>query len=533
MNNAKPKLDWSLGEHFVRTARKNWPGRCISDSTGKHLSYGQTLVTALALSAELDKLTPSQDKIAIILPPSVGAALANFAITLLDRVAVNLNYTASEQIINSSLAQCDVKCIISSRSFLEKIKKLKTLPGLIFLEDIIPKLKFTAKLKAYVKARFLPPRLLANASRHRADDLATIIFSSGSSGRPKAVILSHNNIISNIKALTTIFHFKPDDNLCAVLPFFHSFGFTCSLWLPVISGVSAAYVANPLDAELVGKVARNNRSTVIFAAPTFLLNYIRRTKPADFANLWAVVVGAEKLKKKIADSFEARFKIRPLEGYGATELSPVVSFNLPDEQNSHPEKIVNKEGTVGRPIPGVMVKIVDCETEEPLPTGRTGLLMVKGPNVMLGYLNEPKETARVIKDGWYNTGDIAKIDEDGFLTITDRLSRFSKIGGEMVPHLTVEQVFLNALNTHEQLVAVTGVPDCKKGEEIVVLYLEKAGSAEKLHEIITASNLPNIWKPRRNNYIKIESMPTLGSGKLDVMQLRKIASTARNSAVPQ
>jgi acyl-[acyl-carrier-protein]-phospholipid O-acyltransferase/long-chain-fatty-acid--[acyl-carrier-protein] ligase len=172
---------------------------------------------------------------------------------------------------------------------------------------------------------------------------------------------------------------------------------------------------------------------------------------------------------------------------------------------------------------------VDCETEETLPTGSTGLLMVKGPSVMLGYLNDPKETARVIKDGWYNTGDIAKIDKDGFLTITDRLSRFSKIGGEMVPHLSIEQVFLNALDTDENVVAVTSVPDDKKGEEIVVLYLEKAGSAEKLHEIITASNLPNIWKPRRNNYIKIESMPTLGSGKLDVMQLRKIASTAKNS----
>ena len=527
MNNAKPKLDCSLGEHFVRIARENWSRRCISDSTGKNLSYGQTLVAALALSAKLDKLEPYPDKIAIMLPPSVGAALANFAVSLLGKVAVNLNYIVSEQTIKSSLAQCEVKCIISSRSFLEKIKKFEDLPGLIFLEDIVAGLKFTTKLKAYIKARFLPPQLLANASRHSADDLATIIFSSGSSGRPKAVMLSHNNIISNIKALTSVFHLKTDDNLCAVLPFFHSFGFTCSLWLPVISGVSAAYVANPLDAELVGKVAGKNRSTVLFAAPTFLLKYMRKTKPADFASLWAVVVGAEKLKKSIADSFEAKFKIRPLEGYGATELSPVVSFNLPDEQN--PDKIVNKEGTVGRPISGVMVKIIDCETQEPLSTGRAGLLMVKGPNVMLGYLNEPEETARVIKDGWYNTGDIAKIDEDGFLTITDRLSRFSKIAGEMVPHLSIEQVFLNALDTDENVVAVTSVPDEKKGEEIVVLYLEKAGSAEKLHEIITASNLPNIWKPRRNNYIKIESMPTLGSGKLDVMKLRKIASTAKNS----
>ncbi|MHC4394176.1 MAG: AMP-binding protein [Planctomycetota bacterium] len=533
MNNTKPKPDGALGEHFVRTVRENWSKRCISDSTGKHLNYGQTLTSAVALSAELDRLTYAQDKVAVLLPPSVGAALTNFAITLLGKVAVNLNYTASQQIINSAVTQCNIKCIISSRSFVEKIENLKTLPGLVFLEDIVRRLKFTTKLKAYFKARFLPPKMLANARRHHADDLATIVFSSGSSGRPKGVMLSHNNIISNIKALTMVFHLKPDDNLCAVLPFFHSFGFTCSLWLPVISGVSAAYVANPLDGELVGNVARDNRSTILFAAPTFLLKYIRRTRPADFDNFWAVVTGAEKLKKNIADSFEAKFKIRPLEGYGTTELSPVVSFNLPDEQKSRPDEIVNKEGTVGRPVPGVMVKIVDVQTSGPVPTGQTGLLMVKGPNVMLGYLNNPEETARVIKDGWYNTGDIAKVDDDGFLIITDRLSRFSKIGGEMVPHLSIEQIFLNALDTHEQIVAVTSVPDHKRGEELVVLHLEKAGTAEKLHQIIAKSKLPNMWKPRRHNYFRIKSMPTLGSGKLDVMQLRKIAETVKNAVVTQ
>ena len=529
MNKTGAKPTWSLGEHFIRTARKNWHRRCISDSTGKHFNYGRTLIIAVALSAELDRLTRSQDKIAILLPPSTAAALTNLAVTLLGKVSVNLNYSTSRQIINAAVTQCDIKCIISSRTFVEKIENLKALSGLVFLEDILRRLKFTAKLKAYFKARFLPPQLLANARRHHAHDLATIIFSSGSSGRPKGVMLSHKNIISNIKALTTVFHLKPDDNLCAVLPFFHSFGFTCSLWLPVISGISAGYVANPLDGELVGKVACDNRSSILFAAPTFLSNYIRRTKPADFDNLWAVVTGAEKLSKNIADSFEAKFKIRPLEGYGATELSPAVSFNLPDEQKSQPDQIVNKEGTVGRPIPHVMVKIVDLQTNRPVLAGQDGLLMVKGPNVMLGYLNNPEETARVIKDGWYNTGDIAKIDEDGFLTITDRLSRFSKIGGEMVPHLTLEQIFLNALKTHEQLVAVTGVPDHKKGEELVVLHLQKAGTADKLHEIITKSEIPNMWKPRRDNYIRIDSMPTLGSGKLDFMQLRKMASTAKDS----
>jgi acyl-[acyl-carrier-protein]-phospholipid O-acyltransferase/long-chain-fatty-acid--[acyl-carrier-protein] ligase len=238
-------------------------------------------------------------------------------------------------------------------------------------------------------------------------------------------------------------------------------------------------------------------------------------------------VGSEKLKSSIADSFEEKFGIRPLEGYGATELSPVVSLNLPDVQPEVGYQLSNKPGTVGHPIPGVAVRILDVHTREPVGLGQSGILMVKGPSVMLGYLNKEKETAEVLKEGWYDTGDIASIDEDGFLTITDRLSRFSKIGGEMFPHLAVEEVCMRALNTHEQVVAVTSVPEPKKGEELVVLYLEKAGNADKLHEIISKSHLPNICKPRRDNFIKIESIPLLGSGKLDIRRLRRIALEAK------
>ena len=536
----------SLSECFVQAARKNWQRRCISDSTGRRLSYGRTLVRVITLSAELDKLTHGQEKVGILLPPSVGAALANLAVAMLGKVVVNLSFTASEQTIKSAVEQCRIKCIISSRSFVQSNERLKALPGLVFLEDITAKVRLSSKLRAYFQARFMPRRVLTKARSFCGDDLAAVVFSSGSSGEPKGVMLSHRNIISNIEALVTVFKLSPDDNLCGVLPFFHSFGFTCSLWLPVIYGVSASYVANPLDGGLVGQVARQNHSTILFAAPSFLLNYVRRTEPDDFASLRAVVVGAEKLRKHIADSFEAAFGIRPLEGYGTTELSPVVSLNLPEELSCGLSQASHKEGTVGRPVPGVEVKVVSIENNEPrrkaspprgvppgtsgLPAGRAGLLMVKGPNVMLGYLNKEKETAEVLKDGWYNTGDIASIDEDGFLTIIDRLSRFSKIAGEMVPHLGVERVYLRSLNTDEQVVAVTGVPERKKGEELVVLYLEKAGDADRLHEIVSKSELPNIWRPRKDNYIKIESMPALSSGKLDVMRLRKIALAAKNGS---
>ncbi|MFC1676359.1 acyl-[ACP]--phospholipid O-acyltransferase [Planctomycetota bacterium] len=519
----------SLGESFVRVARKNWRRHCISDSTGKKLNFGQALTAAIALKTKLGKITGQHEKIGILLPPSNAAALANAAVTMAGKVTVNLNYTGSRDLINSAIAQCGIKTIISSRKFIDKFENFKSLAGLVFIEDIKNDVNSNDKLTAYIKARLLPKQFLTGRRKFNGDCLATIIFSSGSSGKPKGVMLSHHNILSNIEALRTVFHLNPYDDICAVLPFFHSFGFTAALWLPLVCGISATFIANPLDGAYVGQTVREGESTILFGAPTFLLSYLRRAKPDDFATLRSVVVGAEKLQIRIADSFEVKFGIRPLEAYGMTELSPAVSLNLENTRSGGVFQVGNKPGTVGQPIPGVTVRIVNPETNEELGIGCDGLLMVKGPNIMLGYLNKKQQTDEVLKDGWYNTGDIARIDDDGFITITDRLSRFSKIAGEMVPHIAIEQAYLEALDTHEQLIAVTSVPNPKRGEELIVLHLEKAGNAEKLHEIISKSNLPNIWKPRPDNYIKIKEIPALGSGKLDIMTLRKIAQKAKNN----
>lgn len=520
----------SLGDHFVQVARKNWRRHCICDSTGRRLNYGKTLVSALALGAEIEQLASDRERIGVLLPPSAAAVFSNLAITVLGKVPVNLSYVVSQEAREHAVKQCGVKSIISSRRFVEKVEGIAGMPGIVFLEDIAKRITRPSKLKAYLKARLVPRRFLTRARRFGADDLATVIFTSGSSGRPKGVMLSHHNILSNVEAARMVFRFRPSDDVCAILPFFHAFGFTCTLWLPLLSGVSASYIANPLDGKLVGRIARENGSTLLFGTPTFLNNYVRKAQPEDFATLRFVVVGAEKLKQSVADAFEARFWIRPVEGYGATELSPVVALNLPDVDLGGVFQVGTKPGAVGHPLPGVTVKIVDTDSGEPLDIGQSGLLMVKGPNVMLGYLDMEPKTAEVIKDGWYNTGDIAKVDEDGFITITDRLSRFSKIGAEMVPHLGVEQAYLDGLGTDEQIVAVTSVPAERKGEELVVLYLEAAGDPDKLHQIICSSSLPNIFKPRRDNYIKIDSMPLLGSGKLDVMALRKIALHAKTNA---
>ncbi|HEG43661.1 MAG TPA: hypothetical protein ENH94_06400 [Phycisphaerales bacterium] len=514
----------SLGHTFIKVARKHWKKHAISDPTGKRLSYGHALTSAIAIGDEINKLTRQKEKVGLLLPASVAGALCNMAITINDRVVVNLNYTVSPQARAFAIEQCEIKTVISSRTFLEKLGIAGELPDVIFIEDITDRITSPAKAIAYLKARLTPARRLAKARKFSPDDLVTVIFSSGSSGHPKGIMLSHHNIISNIEAVRMVIHLTPDDHQCSLPPFFHSLGYTAALWMPMLSGISAHFVPNPLDGKLVGKGARENRSTILFAPPTFLLSYLRRAEPGDFATLRLAVAGAEKLKQRLADSFEAKFGIRPLEGYGTTELSPVTSLNVPDVTVADICHIGNKPGTIGHPLPGIAVKVVDIETGDILPPGTPGLLMVKGPNLMLGYLNNEEETQKVIRDGWYDTGDIAKLDEEDFITITDRLSRFSKIAGEMVPHGAIEHVLLHALETSEQVVAVTGAPDPKKGEQLIVLYTENAATPEKLHQIISQSDLPNIFKPRKENYIKIDTMPMLGTGKLDILKLRQIAA---------
>ena len=523
-----PQFGSTLAQSFINTAHKHWHRRCIADFTGRKFTFGQTLTAATALAVELDNATGPCQYIAIMLPPSTGSAIINIAITLLGKVTVNLNYTLSAETIQQSLDQCGRIPIVTSRKFLEKFENLKTLSSFIFIEDVAKNIKKSDKIKAYTKAHFA--KLLFPAAAVHSDTLATIIFTSGSSGQPKGVMLSHKNILSNIQALLKTFYLESSDCLCGILPFFHSFGFTCTLWLPLLAGVPAAYIPNPLDAGTVGKVSNKNKCSVIFATPAFLSTYTRKVSHQDFAHLRAAVVGAEKLKKPIADAFEEKFKIRPIEGYGATELSPVVSLNLPESLSTESFKLGYKENTVGKPVPGIEAKIVSVDDHQPLPPNERGLLMIKGPNVMLGYLNDVAKTSWAIHNGWYNTGDIATIDEDGFITITDRLSRFSKIAGEMVPHISLEQIYNNAIDNGQQTVAVTSIPHPTKGEQLIVLHSPEAPEPEKLHEIVANSNIPNLWKPARKNYVKIESIPTLAAGKVDVRKLREIAMSAKNDS---
>jgi acyl-[acyl-carrier-protein]-phospholipid O-acyltransferase/long-chain-fatty-acid--[acyl-carrier-protein] ligase len=299
---------------------------------------------------------------------------------------------------------------------------------------------------------------------------------------------------------------------------------TPSTWSPLVTGVPVYFHPNPVEGAVIAGMVRERKLTLLFATPTFLLTYLSKAKEDDFKSLRLVITGAEKLKKKLADRFEARFGIRPLEGYGATELSPAAAFNVADFAVDGFRQVGHKDDSVGHPLPGVTAKVVHPDSGEELAENEEGLLLIKGPNVMQGYLDQPEKTAEVLKDGWYSTGDIARIDSDGFIFLVDRLMRFSKIGGEMVPHLAIEEVLLQELNAVNQVVYVTTAPDERKGEKLVVLYTAEAGDAATLQDIIKQSTLPNLWHPRKDNYFLIEEMPTLGSGKFDLKQLKTIAA---------
>jgi acyl-[acyl-carrier-protein]-phospholipid O-acyltransferase/long-chain-fatty-acid--[acyl-carrier-protein] ligase len=515
----------SLGRLFVRAARKHWFKPAMSDTTGKDLKYGKALITVTVLAAQLRKLCADQEKVGIVLPASVGGSLVNIAITMLGKIPVNLNFTASAEAVADAIEQCQIKTIISSRAFLERVKDFKEPEGTVCLEDIMPGITGRDKITALIKAVFAPERSLVSDRGFNPNSIATIIFSSGTTGEPKGIMLSHHNLISNMESFGMVFPFTHRDNMCAALPFFHSFGFACTLWFPLVSGFSVIYHPNPLDGDTIARIVREKRSTILLATPTFLLAYIRRAKREDFSSLLYTITGAEKLRERIALAFEKKFGIAPLEGYGVTETTPAVSVNLPDIGREDSFQRGTLKGTIGQPIPGVAAKIVDAETDEPLPVGEEGMLMIKGPNVMLGYLNRPDRTAEVIRNGWYETGDIAKVDADDFITITDRASRFSKIGGEMVPHIAVEEVFLQAIDNEGRVVVVTGVPDERRGERLVVLYVDEAGTAEALQAFIEKSNLPNLWRPRSEDYIKIDAIPVLGSGKLDLKTVKECAAT--------
>lgn len=524
----RPELMGHLGRATVQGLKKRPFDEAIIDGMdGRARKRGDLLAASIALSRWIKKHCPG-DRVAIVLPPSVGAVVANVGVTLANKVAVNMNFTSGRTALQSAINRGQVTQAISAKLFMKRLEDFPWPREVHRLEEVMVKLKPKIILWRIISA-VTPAWLLSDLlglPRKPDREEAVLLFTSGSSGEPKGVVLSHRNVLGNVQQFGSMLNLGPEDSVMASLPFFHSFGCTVTLWYPLIGGVRSVTYPTPVDVVKNAEIIERHKISLLVTTPTFLRGYLKRAEPKQFASIKLLVTGAEKLPRELAESFEEKFGKHVLEGYGLTETSPVVSTNLPDPAPSRPDDTVqpsDRAGSVGKLLPGQAAQIRDPETDALLSPHELGMLWLKGPNIFEGYLNEPERTAEVLRDGWFKTGDLGRLDEDGFLYIEGRLSRFSKIAGEMVPHETIETKIIEAfaLKTEEErVVAIVGVPDRAKGEALVLLAT-RALSPEKIRENLLAAGLPNLWVPRTVKLV--EKIPILGSGKLDLGKCKELA----------
>lgn len=544
----------TLGRAWISVAKTHLFQTSIIDPISGKFSFGKVLALSLLLSQKIRKTSvafpqgefaPSKECIGILLPASFASSLCNLSILLASKVSVNLNFTAGLKSLNLAIQSAGIKRIFTSKTFLTKLKEkgvVLTFEGveMLYMEDLVSEFKAQkAKLIGYLAMAFLLPSVLLQrifSPEKDTQEVACILFSSGSEGIPKGVMLNHHNIMSNIAQISDVLCVQDDDAILSSLPPFHAFGLTATTFLPLLAGIPSITYADPTDAYGVAQAIAKHQATIMCGTSTFLGIYTRHPKVDRlmFASLRIVVSGAEKLKSETRNAFENKFQRVILEGYGATETTPVVSVNLPCKFDTVNEEIhkANKVGSVGMPLPGTTLKIVDPNTMEELPHGLEGLVLVGGHQVMVGYLNNLAKTQEVIAElngmRWYKTGDKGYLDKDGFLYIIDRYSRFAKIGGEMVSLGNIEEEIAKMIEKSENLeecksVAVA-LEDSKKGEMIVLLIQTPSDETYlELVELVKHSSLPSIAKPK--HYFKVESIPLLGSGKLDLKGAKDLAKT--------
>ena len=524
-------LNKHLGEACVRGLKRAPFRTHVTDGIDhSSLSRAKVLGAAAALSRHLRK-NFSDERIAIVLPASKGAVIANLAVVLAGKVPVDLNFTTGCAAIESSCRRADLRVAISARAFMGRLKDFPWPDQVVTLDELMPRLK--SKIVKWTAISILSPaRLLLRLlqiPKQGGQREAVLLFTSGSSGEPKGVVLSHRNILGNVSQLTVLVDAKPDDAFLASLPFFHSFGLTVTLWYPLVEGIRIVTFPSPLDAAKNAALIEQYKLTFLFATPTFLRGYIRKAEPQQLRSLRLVITGAEKLPLDLAKNFEEHFGQRVFEAYGLTETAPGVSINLPDPQPAKPgEKVQpsSRLGSVGKVAPGIAAEIREPESDAKLSLHDTGMLWLRGANIFEGYLGDPKRTAEVLRDGWLKTGDIGRFDEDGFLYIEGRLSRFSKIGGEMVPHELIEQKIIAALDMEsrdDRLIAIVGMTDEAKGEALVLLSATDIDIAQ-LRAKLDENGVPNLWIPKR--VLRVDSIPVLASGKLDLGRCAELASAS-------
>ncbi len=519
----KGSLAMTLLEGLKKNGSRN---RIFDGADDSELTYDKILAIAIAFSKFIKEETDNP-RVAIVLPPGKGGLIANLAVLFAGKTPVNLNFTAGPEAVRSCIRQSGVDRFITADPFVRKVSSFPWPPNrdLILIERVLPTLKKKIVTWAAVSKALPAPLLgmLLGLNKRRGGDEAALLFTSGSSGEPKGVVLSNRNVLANVTQFASRLDLPKGSSILGCLPLFHSFGCTVTLWYPVIEGVNLVTYPSPLETKRLAELIALHQVNLFLATPTFLRGYMKRIDPAQLASLKLVVTGAEKLPQSLASAFEEKFGIRPQEGYGLTETSPATNVNLPDPQPlpDAPALPSSRHGSVGQMLPGLAVRITDPATDKEVPIHQQGIIWFKGSNVFPGYLNDPKKSAEVLKDGWFRTGDVGRVDDDGFLYIEGRISRFSKIAGEMVPHETVEAAINKVLGLDaesERKIAVVGVPDEQKGEAILLLSTISGPALEQecidLRYKLLDEGLSSLWCPKQ--IVPVNEIPVLASGKLDI-----------------
>jgi acyl-[acyl-carrier-protein]-phospholipid O-acyltransferase/long-chain-fatty-acid--[acyl-carrier-protein] ligase len=489
-----------LHQHFVRIAKRYGSKTAFIDRTSdRRITYSKALIASLILAEKFKKYT--KGFLGIMIPTSAGCAFSILGTLMSGRTPVMINYSTGAA-NNAVYAQkkCNFETIVTSKALLEKIN-CPVVDGMVFIEDIMEEISSSEKLKAALISKLPVKLILKMIHSGHEDDNIVILFTSGSEKDPKAVQLTHRNIASNIRSFSKVMKMYDKDIMLANLPYFHVFGLTVNLWTPLYFGMTIVSYANPLDYKMICTILREEGPTVMVGTPSFLWGYLRKSEPGDFRSVRLIVSGADKCPDVHRREFLEKHGITLYEGYGATETSPVISTNTPEH---------NKPGSVGKVLPDVKVRIENYETGNECTIDEVGRIMVKGDLVMKGYLDDFEETSMRIRHGWYDTGDMGFIDEDGFLWHAGRLKRFVKIGGEMISLVKVEDV-LQKILPESVSCSVVEVLDALKGVKIVAAVTQKVDERKILKQM--SEQLPNIALPKQ--FIVIEDLPKMGSGKVD------------------
>ena len=496
-----------LHQQFVKMAKKHSKKLAIKDkTTNKDVPYDRALIGALILSKKFQKY--DKGYIGIMIPTSAGCALATVGSLMSGRVPVMINYsTGADKNAKYAQEKCSFKTIITSKALLEKID-CPVIDGMVFIEDIMKSVSTGDKLKAALKTKLPVGMILNSIHKGDEDDNAAILFTSGSEKDPKVVQLTHKNLASNIQSFCGYVDISESDILLANLVFFHIFGLTVNLWVAFVKGLTMVTYANPTDFQTISNIAREEKPTIMVGTPSFFWGYLKKSDPGDFKSLRLMVAGADKCPDALRDGYKKKHGVTLLEGYGATETSPVVSVNSLE---------FNRPGSTGKVIPNVSVRIEHLETGEECKTGEVGKILVKGDLIMKGYLGEPELTAEAIVDGWYNTGDMGYLDEDGYLWHAGRFKRFVKVGGEMVSLVKVENVMEQFLPEGVSC-CIIEIPDEIKGATIVAAITKDINKVAILRKM--GKELPNIALPRQ--FFVIEELPMMGTGKIDFRSVTKL-----------